>query len=335
MQVFSTIAGTVMVVAVFFDALATTMVVGAGAGPVTRRLTGLLWRAALDVVRGRQGSALLGSAGAAILFVTVMVWVALLWLGWSLILLGGDPAVVDAQTKQAAGLSEVVYYAGFTLFTLGVGDYVAAGQPWRVVTAIAGFSGLFLVTLAITYLVSVVSAVVNRRAVAVHIHALGASAVDIAGRAWTGREFSSAFVQHLVSITEQLSVVAEQHLAYPILHYFHSREPQASAAVAVAQLDDALLLLSAAVVPQARPDDSTVRPVRAAVDRYVATAAMTSSVPRHVDVPPLPDIAALEAHGVPVVGEAAFIGRADAASERRRALHRLVCSDGRRWDAVC
>ena len=52
--------------------------------------------------------------------------------------------------------------AGFTAFTLGVGDYIPNGQPWEVLTAIAVVSGLGLTTLAIIYLVPVVSAVTAR-----------------------------------------------------------------------------------------------------------------------------------------------------------------------------
>ncbi|MEU4214177.1 ion channel [Actinoplanes sp. NPDC026623] len=323
-----------VIVLTFADAFATTLVVGAGGGPLTRRLMGLLWRLLLRLFGGGRAPKLLGGAGAAILVTTVVIWVALLWAGWSLILLGGHGAVVDARTGVAADWAEIVYYAGFTIFTLGVGDYVAAGQPWRFLTAVSGFSGLFLVTLAITYLISVVAAVVNRRAVAVRIHALGTSAAGIVHGGWTGATFSSAFVQHLVSVTEQLSVVAEQHLAYPALHYFHSRNATTSSPIAVARLDDAMLLLRTAVEPGARPDDSVTWPVQAAVERYVSTVAMTSATPHDPPVPPLPDLEALTASGVPTVEEASFRAGTHATAERRRTLHRLVLADGRDWDAV-
>ncbi|UQU62632.1 potassium channel family protein [Couchioplanes caeruleus] len=334
MHVLSLIAGALIIVVTFADAFATTLVVGAGGGPLTRRVMGWLWRLLLRIFRGGRAPALLGGAGAAILISTVMVWVALLWAGWSLILLGGHGAVVDARTGAAAGWTGVVYYAGFTIFTLGVGDYVAGGTPWRILTAVSTFTGLFLVTLAITYLVSVVAAVVGRRAVAVRIHALGRDAADIARRGWTGSGVSSAFVQHLVSLTGQLSVVAEQHLAYPALHYFRSRSVLVSAPIAVARLDDAMLLLSAALRPDVRPDDSVTSPVRAAVDRYVSTVAMTSAVPAEPPVPPLSDRAVLAGSGMPTVPEEVFRAEADAGAERRRALHRLVLGDGRGWDAV-
>jgi hypothetical protein len=193
---------------------------------------------------------------------------------------------VDAGTVAPAGVAAVVYYAGFTLITLGVGDYVAVGPPWRTVTAGAGFSGLFLVTLAITYLISVVSAVVTRRAAAVHIHALDEEPAGIVVAGWTGHDFSAAFVQHLVSFTGRLAEVAEQQPAYPVLHYFACRQVLASAPVAIARLDDALLLLSEGVRPEVRPPALAVRPLRAAVSRYVATVVKTSAISGDQRIPP-------------------------------------------------
>jgi len=116
----------------------------------------------------------------------------------------------------------VAYFTGFLVVTLGTGDFVASTSWWRVLTDVAAFSGLFLVTLAITYLTSVVSAVVARRTLAIHVNALGGSATDILARGWDGERFSPGFTQHLVMLTDKLTMSAEQHLAYPVLHYFHT-----------------------------------------------------------------------------------------------------------------
>lgn len=56
---------------------------------------------------------------------------------------------------------------------------------------------------------SVVSAVVSRRALAVHIHGLGATANGIVIQGWTGDGYSSSFVQRLVTLTTQVAATAE------------------------------------------------------------------------------------------------------------------------------
>jgi hypothetical protein len=132
-----------------------------------------------------------------VLIATVLTWVLGLWAGWSLVF-GGSGSIVEATSRRPAGASDVVYYAGFTIFTLGTGDFVAADPGWRITTAIASFSGLFLITLAITYLISIVSALVNRRALAVQILGLGTSPGDIVANGWSSDRFGNMFQQQLV-----------------------------------------------------------------------------------------------------------------------------------------
>ncbi|HEX2174917.1 MAG TPA: potassium channel family protein [Nocardioidaceae bacterium] len=325
------IAGVVLVVLVFADALATTMVVAAGAGPLTRRVAGLLWRAMLRLHRRDSRSLLLTVTGPMLLVTTVLLWVTGLWAGWVLVFVGATDVVVDARTGAPAGFWDVVYYTGFTSFTLGTGDYVAATPGWRVVSAIASFTGLFLVTLAITYLISVVSAVVARRALAVAITALGTTADNVVLGGWTGHGFSSSYTQHLVTLTEKLAAAAQQHLAYPVLNYFHSRHREPSAPVALARLEDAMLLLTAAVEPSARPHPAAVEPLRYVLERYITAAAATSSLPRRTEPPPAPSLRPLMAGGVPVVPEEQFQDAVAQQSHRRTALRRLVNGDGWSW----
>ncbi len=325
-------AGVVLMVVAFVDALATTLSVGAGAGPLTRRFTGVLGRGLLRLHQRDSEGSLLRFGGAGLLIVTVLVWVLLLWGGWTLVFVSSGGAVVDSGTRAPAGPLDVVYFVGFTVFTLGVGDFVASTPAWRVMTALASFTGLFLITLSITYLLSVVGAVVARRSLAVRIHALGPSAGGIVARGWTGGTFSSAFIQQLVALTGELSTVAEQHLAYPVLHYFHTGEASTSASRAIAQLDGAMLLMRAGVAPQARPDASAVVPVREAIKRYVTTAATTSAMVPLPGVPALPALTPLLQVGVPVAGAddvARTAGKED--DDRRRGLHRLVNNDGWSW----
>lgn len=260
----------------------------------------------------------------------MLLWIGLLWAGWTLLFLSGDRGVIDSSTGAAANTAQVVYYVAFTIFTLGVGDFVPGGDGWRLLTAVATFSGLFLDTLTITYLVSVVSAVVQRRALALQAHALGSTAGTIVARGWNGETFSPAFLQQLITLIGHLATTAEQHLAYPVLRYFHTADRYRAASLVVAALDDAMLVMSAAVAPSARLDDSAVRPVREVISRYVQTATLAGVV-TDVDPPPAPDLSPLTAAGVPVVSDTALGAAALEQAERRQALRRLVEADGWSW----
>ncbi len=325
------VLGAALLVLVAFDVLATTLTIGVSAGPCTRRVLGLAWRALLRLHRRDSEDRLLATAGVALLVSTVLIWVALTWAGWSLIFLGGGETVVSAADRSPAGVADTVYYVGFTLFTLGVGDFVAVGSVWRLVTALAGFSGLVLVTLAITYLLAVVSAVVSRRSLAVRIHALGGTPAEIVTGGWLQGRFGAAYVQHLVALTAAVATAAEQHLAYPVLHYFHSSRPVSSAPVALARLDDALLLLAAVAEP-ARPEPGALQPLRRAVDRYVtATAVVPAGRRRPTPLPP--DVAPLTMAGIPLDPPERVDQLVTDASDRRRRLHDMVTSDGWSWPA--
>ncbi|MGY1634397.1 ion channel [Geodermatophilus sp. SYSU D01186] len=322
--------GVVLVLAVLFDVLTTTLTLGEGAGPLTRRLVGWLWRGLLRLRPPGSRSKLLSNAGPALLVVTVVVWVLATWAGWWLVFLGSG-SIEIADTGVAASPSDVAYFAGFAVFTLGVGDVVASSPGWRVVTSAASFGGLALVTLAITYLLSVVSAVVSRRALAVQIRALGATAAELVTAGWSGGSFSPAFTQHLVGLVAPLATVVQQHFAYPVLHYFRSRSPEESAPVAIAVLDDALLLLDVAVDPAVAPERAAVAPARRAIDRYIRTVGGTSASRPDDEPPPPPSLAPLMRAGIPLRPGAPSAVRLAGASDRRRRLQELVNDAGWSW----
>lgn len=322
--------GVALLLGVGVDVLSTTLTIGTHAGPFTRRVLGWAWRAMLRLHRRDTGSGLLSTGGVVLLVVSVLVWLAMIWVGWTLVFLGGHAAVVSSSTGRPAGVVDTFYYVGVTLSTLGVGDFVAGGAGWRLVTTLAAFSGLVLVTLAITYLLAVVSAVVARRSLAVRIAGLGDTAAGIVTEGWAGERFSDAFVQQLAGLTEQIAATAERHLAYPVVHFFHSAEAESAAPLAVARLDDALLLLQVAVADRARPDPSAIRPLRRAVDRYLAAAAGTAG-PGRSEVPPVPDVEPLRAAGIPLRPTDEFEDRVAEESDRRSRLAELVRSDGWSW----
>lgn len=332
MSVALILCGALLIALVFVDALVTTLDVGSQEGWLTRWPTRLLWRIVRWSERSRAVPSLLVVAGPVMVVMTVLLWVSLLWAGTSLVLLGGEPAVVDATTGAPASAAQVVYYAGFTIFTLGVGDYAGDGDGWRLFTAAMSFGGLALVTLSITYLLSVISAVVSRRSVAVHIHSLGSTPGAVVAGGWDGSGFSSPFQQHLVSLTSELSTLAEQHLAYPVLRYFHSGVRSTAAPVAIAVLDDALLLLRSAVDEGARPAPGATEPLRQVIERHLGTST-GSSANGAAPPPPAPERDELAAAGIPLAPDARFAADVEAGSQRRAQLQSLVTRSGWTWRA--
>jgi hypothetical protein len=92
-----------------------------------------------------------------VLVASFAVWMALLVLAFGLLAFG----VRDAFTPPLHGLGEAMYRAAGAMTTMGLGHKDATG-PASFVSVLAGFCGLAVMTLAITYLLEVQSNIAHR-----------------------------------------------------------------------------------------------------------------------------------------------------------------------------
>ena len=263
-------AGAALIIAVLIDVTWTTVAAGSGAGPFTSRFSRAMWRVALLIHRRRNGGTFLVSAGVAIVVSVLVTWVTLLLAGWVLIFSSSDGAVREASNGDPGDLVDRIYFAGYTILTLGLGDEVPGDGIWQLATILAAGTGLVLVTLSITYLVPVASAVVQRRHLAAQIAGLGGTAHDIVQRGWNGNDFGS-LAQNLSMLLPNLHTVRLQHLTYPVLHFFHSQSRNDSTAIHVTNLVQAVGLLRYGVKDSVRPDDQTLAAVEYGLDEFLST----------------------------------------------------------------
>lgn len=310
--------GLLLVAFVVLDALWTT-VSAQGGGPLSRRLSGGVWRAL--TWRAGPRSTRRQVAGVVGLLASTAAWIVLLWLGWGLVFGSAASAVVASSSPVPAGPWERVYFVGFTLFTLGVGDFVPGGDLWRVLTVLASLSGLFLVTLAITYLLPVLQAAVDKRQLAAAVSGLGSTGAEIAA---LGSRAPQGLSRQLEAVAAALTLHTERHLVYPVLHYFESGERATALAPNVAALSDALLLCEALPADR-RPDAAALTTVRSALGGYLDTMDDVF-LDAEDDAPPIPSPpAALDIDAAVVASSAGDHDR-----DRRRLLA-LVRQSGWGW----
>lgn len=253
-----------------YDVFRTVLWSSQGAGPVTAVLTKAARgvRSALGSGRPRAQSAI----GPAALLGIVVSWAVLLLVGFTLVLQIDPEAIRTAPGDQPTDWTDRAYFVGFTLFTLGMGDIVPVSDTMRAVTVLMNAAGMFLITLSVTYLLPVISASVSSRSFGSSTSALGASAEEIVIEAWDGNR---VHLDHQIrELATQLSTLAHQHLAYPVLHLFRSSDPSSSAPHAVVVLDDVLTLLDG-VDPTVAPPAPGRRQLRASIDDYVTTSGST------------------------------------------------------------
>jgi hypothetical protein len=318
--------GTLLVLLTVLDLLWTTLWVDGGAGPLSRWATRGLWRG-LRAVGG--GSRLFSLAGPLALVATLLLWIALLWAGWTLVFAGGEPSLLDTRANEPIAWTGRAWFAAYTLFTVGNGDFTPIDGPWQIAAALTAASGMTFVTFAVSYVLSVLSAVASKRSFASGVTGLGESAEEFVLSGWDGQSFH-ALDRPLGSAASELDRLADQHRTYPILHYYHSERAEAAAAVAVAVLDEALTVLSFGVAEKARPNRAILKSARSSVRSHLRTLVEAGIAPAERP-PPSPDLARLAAAGVPVVSETTFTHALGDLAERRRKLLGVVAADARGW----
>lgn len=293
---------------------------------VTRSVWALFFRAA-----GRQGrSGLLQYAGQFVVLSVLLSWILGLWASLFLLFASHPGSIVDDATKLPADLWETFYYAGFTLSTLGIGDYAAAADGWRVLTSAAAFCGLTFITAAITYIVPVLSAVSLQNQLSLLVSSMGRTPQEILVNSWNGADFSS-FYDNVPELRQMLVQHTLNHHAYPVIQCFHNCDAGKNVVPAVVTLNEVLRLLQgvSAEIPQ---DRLKRQMLGSAVTRHLelqraSYLGRTRPSVGEGDV----DLTPLAAAAIPLDEDRVAIAAPD---ERRRLLSALLESDGWSWRDV-
>ncbi len=320
--------GLAGVMGVVLDVVWTAAAAGSGAGPLSGRISARLWRLALAIGRRPDGPRhrLLTVAGIALVVFVVVMWAAAAWAAWWLVFSATDGAVVDAVSGQPASLVERAEFTGATFFTLGSGELEAGSGAWQFGAIAITATGVVFVTLAISYFVPVATALAERRQLGAYICSLGDTPEELVRRAWANGSFRG-LEDHLVALTPLVHALAERHLTYPVLQYFHSGRERTSTALSLVVLDEAVTLLSCGVAAEARPEPVTVAPVARAVGWYLDTVEGDFVTGASEPLPP-PDLGPLREAGIPTVGDHEFEAALEDQVARRCRLARMLVDDG-------
>lgn len=319
--------GVLFLAIVIVDLLWTTLWVEGGAGPLTSLLMASVWRMLRRF--GEKDSRILTLSGPIILIVGLATWITLLWGGWAFIFAGGESSIIDTVNRDHVSWSDWIYFSGYTIFTLGNGDFAPQEGVWQIMTTLATASGMLFITLSVTYILNVLSAVTQKRSFASGVSGLGEHSTEILLTSWNGEEFEGLELP-LNTFTSQLNTLTSNHKAYPILHYFHSRQTGQSPIVSVAILDEALSLLQFGLSKRSHPSDTILKNARSSVESYLETLRGSYIEPADRS-PPSPNLDTLRDKDLPTVSDEEFTAALADIDKRRRTLLRLVESDEREW----
>ncbi|WP_347159839.1 potassium channel family protein [Pontibacter chitinilyticus] len=252
MDVFLQLAGSVLVFIVLLDVFFTVLFPASGHGPIRKPLARWIWHSFRffgKMTSGQRRRNILSYSGPILITVTLTVWFLLLVIGWAMIFkpaLGSG--ILASSGTTDTGWANAMYYSGFNLTTLGVGDLSPNTDLYRILTVTAAAVGFAFFSMAITYFLSVYSSLTGRNAFAQGLHHLSGNtddAAELLARLADGADLSEAR-QHLASKAEFLRQIHQTQRFYPILRYFHYREPYyALPRILLTALDTATLIRSA------------------------------------------------------------------------------------------
>jgi len=309
------------------DALWTTLWVDGNAGPFTRRHNSWMRRLVLRLAGRRHR--ILSMTGPIVLVTSVLVWAMIPWTGWVLLFSADSRSLLHTHSGVPAGIADRIYFTGYTMFTLGNGDFTPSGSFWEIATSVASLNGLFMLTLAVTYLLAIIEAVVAKRSFASQVWTLGHTAEEFILNTWNGRGFPAVELQ-IVSLMEQLELVTEQHHAYPMLHFYHEAQKRQSVAHNLAVFSEVLLTFGHGIAEDVRPAPAALIPAQRAIEEFLRTlrSAYVEPSTKQSDAPALER---LTAAGIPVVPAGEFDAAVRERQERRQLLRGFLDSERRDW----
>ncbi|CEG22790.1 Ion channel [Planococcus massiliensis] len=327
MEIFYLFIGIFLLAAGILDFLWTTLWVDGGAGPLTNRLAAITWKSLKRM--SKKVPKLLSFSGPLIITLTINLWVLLIWMGWTFVFAGSGTSISDSTDNHPVSWVERIYYTGYSIITLGNGEYSPKEGGWQIASILASGTGMLLITMSVTYILSVINSVTQQRSFADSVTAMGKSGVEMVKNSWNGKNFRNVDLL-LNTFAAQLSSIAEQKKAYPILQYYYSENSGKAIAPVLAQLDDAVTIWQFGIPEENVPNQLLLQQVRSGIVSYLNTfEGDMDNAPDNL--PPHLDLAEVQAAHLPTISKEAFEEEVRAREDHRRKLLRLVQEEDREW----
>ena len=218
--------GVFLLALVFYDVYATILRATKRPGPISEYLNRTLWWTATRITKKldrRWRHRVLTGIGPLMLPLLITLLILFLVSGFALLY----SSHLESDFKGGMGnWLEVIYFSGITLLTVGFGDIVPLTGATRMLVLLEGASGITVISLGVTYLLTVYSALERKRAVALSFYHQAGKGADVPGfitlHFARGRFYD--FTDTLKTATRDLQELLESHLEHPVIHYFHPLE---------------------------------------------------------------------------------------------------------------
>ena len=230
--------GLLLLVFTICDFFFTTLS-GSGAGLISKPVASLTYRAtrASSKMFGRK---VFDYSGMIVNLSVLFVWILLFWFGLFLVY-SYNPDGITNSSSRPANWVERLYFTGYVLSTLGLGNFKPTTAFFEIMTSIFSFFGFIFFTSSMTYFLSISSAVIRKRTLSRSIFNLGKSPSAMAGEI---KKLDRSYThQQLLRIQEEIDKHLVSHQAYPVVHFFSHKNPDNCFNLNFVRLDEALSIL--------------------------------------------------------------------------------------------
>lgn len=242
------VAGAGLMLLFLADIFLTVLYARAGTGLLAVYWNRLIWVCMKGLARcfGRRRGTVLSLSGPLIVILLIAFWSLGLTLGAALIVrpeLGG--AIRPNSGGTSTDLVTAMLVAGNSLSIVGGGDYAPHTTGTRFLYLLNSLIGASMLSLVLSYLVQVYSALRERNALALTIDLMTDGTGDAAqmlARLMPGGDSGDA-TSELGNLVHSLAATKEAHHFYPLLFYFRFEDPR----YAVSRFSFVLLDLTALI----------------------------------------------------------------------------------------
>ncbi len=240
--------GVLLFLLILLDIFLTVLYARIGTGMISNALTRLVWRFFLllsEPFRQRRAH-ILSFCGPVIVIVLVVVWAFGLTCGTALVIhpkLGTSVRAGNGSTPT--DFVTALYAGGSSISVVGSSDLTPQTGGFRLFYLLNSVIGMSVVSLTLTYLMQVYTALQQRNTLGLKFHLMTSKTDDaaelIAGLGTQGK-FDSGY-SNLTNLSTEMAQAKELHHFYPVLFYFRFREPYYSVSMSVLVALDTVTLL--------------------------------------------------------------------------------------------
>lgn len=256
------IIGVTILCFVIYDFFFTTLS-GSGAGFLTR-FVAFGAQTVVRKLKGLFGRSVYNFSGLLVNLSVLAVWIMFVWFGLFLVY-SFDPDAMTNASGRVANWVERLYYTGYILSTLGVGNFKTTTEFFEIITSLFSFFGFIFFTSSMTYLISVSTAVINKRTLARSIQNLGKDPQQIAEKLMVMD--SSYSMQQILTFQQMVDRHAVNHQAYPVVHFFAHKRQDVCLGLNLTRLDEAVNILLSN--PDAGGLKQELAPLRSSLSHFI------------------------------------------------------------------